>query len=109
MTIGAEELDEKLKNAGYDIPLVDPNFAAIQMLESYIRMGLKQSRVTYAPLREKKLKWYGDGGFNKIRPRGRFVDRFIQGEKYVHKGNCQKASKKYSQWLNHSKSGDTKL
>jgi allantoin racemase len=60
MTIVAEELDEKLKDAGYDIPLVDPNFAAIQMLESYIRMGLKQSRITYAPLREKKLKWYGD-------------------------------------------------
>jgi len=60
MAIVAEELDEKLKNAGYDIPLVDPNFAAIQMLESYIRMGLKQSRITYAPLREKKLKWYGD-------------------------------------------------
>lgn len=62
MTIVAEELDEKLKNAGYDIPLVDPNFAAIQMLESYIRMGLKQSRVTYAPLRDKKLKWYEEDG-----------------------------------------------
>jgi allantoin racemase len=60
MTIVTEELDEKLKSAGYDIPLIDPNFAAIQMLESYIRMGLKQSRVTYAPLRDKKLKWYGD-------------------------------------------------
>ncbi|OQX56752.1 hypothetical protein B5M50_07005 [candidate division KSB1 bacterium 4484_219] len=62
MTIIAEELKEKLKSAGYNIPLVDPNFAAIQMLESYIRMGLKHSRATYAPLREKKLNWYGEGG-----------------------------------------------
>ena len=58
MTIVAEELKEKLKNASYDIPLVDPNFAAIQLLESYIRMGLKQSKVTYPPVREKSLKWY---------------------------------------------------
>lgn len=58
MTNVANLLKEKLNEAGYDIPIIDPNFASIQLLESYIRIGLKQSKITYAsPLRKKRNWW----------------------------------------------------
>lgn len=43
----ASDLHEKLKKDGYDVPIIDPMFAATKMLESFISMGVKQSRLTY--------------------------------------------------------------
>lgn len=43
----ASVLQEQLKQKGYDVPVIDPIFAATKMLESLIAMGIKQSRLTY--------------------------------------------------------------
>ncbi|WCK52614.1 aspartate/glutamate racemase family protein [Aneurinibacillus sp. Ricciae_BoGa-3] len=43
----AADLQQKLKERGYDVPVIDPAFAATKMLESIITMGVKQSRLTY--------------------------------------------------------------
>lgn len=43
----ASELQMKLTEKGYDIPVVDPGFAATKLLEATISMGVKQSRITY--------------------------------------------------------------
>lgn len=43
----ASELQEKLKLNGYDVPVIDPAYAATKMLEFTIDMGIKQSRLTY--------------------------------------------------------------
>jgi allantoin racemase len=43
----AAELQARLKENGYDVPVIDPVFAATRMLESFISMGVKQSRLTY--------------------------------------------------------------
>ncbi|MBV7504858.1 aspartate/glutamate racemase family protein [Bacillus sp. sid0103] len=43
----AAELQQRLKENGYDVPVIDPAFAATRMLESLIAMGVKQSRLTY--------------------------------------------------------------
>jgi allantoin racemase len=43
----ASELQERLKENGYDLPVIDPAFAATKMLESLISMKIKQSRLTY--------------------------------------------------------------
>ncbi|MDY0395528.1 aspartate/glutamate racemase family protein [Virgibacillus halophilus] len=43
----AFELQERLKENGYDVPVIDPMFAATKMLESLITMKVKQSRLTY--------------------------------------------------------------
>ncbi|MDH4619353.1 aspartate/glutamate racemase family protein [Brevibacillus sp. AY1] len=43
----ASDLHDQLKSKGYDVPVIDPTFAATKMLESIISMGIKQSRLTY--------------------------------------------------------------
>ncbi|SFE93364.1 allantoin racemase [Bacillus sp. OV194] len=43
----AADLQARLKENGYDVPVIDPVFAATRMLESFIAMGVKQSRLTY--------------------------------------------------------------
>lgn len=43
----AAELQQRLKREGYDVPVIDPAFAATKMLESVIAMGVKQSKLTY--------------------------------------------------------------
>ncbi|MEH7522722.1 aspartate/glutamate racemase family protein [Bacillus sp. JJ1503] len=43
----AEELQNKLKQNGYDVPVIDPAFAATKMLENLIDMRVKHSRLTY--------------------------------------------------------------
>src|SRR5699024_8832212 len=43
----SSELQERLKEIGYDVPVIDPAFAATKMLESLISMRVKQSRLTY--------------------------------------------------------------
>lgn len=50
----AAELQERLKKVGYDIPVIDPVFAATKMLEGVITMGLKQSKLTYMTPPKKK-------------------------------------------------------
>ncbi|WP_409304880.1 aspartate/glutamate racemase family protein [Peribacillus sp. SCS-155] len=53
----AAELQEQLKQAGYDVPVIDPIFAATKMLESVISMGLKQSKLTYmTPPSKERIK-----------------------------------------------------
>ncbi|MBN6889443.1 allantoin racemase [Cytobacillus horneckiae] len=43
----AAELQAKLKDNGYDVPVIDPAFAATKMVETLVSMGVKQSRLTY--------------------------------------------------------------
>ncbi|WP_134698678.1 aspartate/glutamate racemase family protein [Ammoniphilus sp. YIM 78166] len=43
----AADLQQNLRERGYDVPVIDPGFAATKMLESVISMGIKQSRLTY--------------------------------------------------------------
>ncbi|MEH7332590.1 aspartate/glutamate racemase family protein [Neobacillus drentensis] len=53
----AEELQYRLKENGYDVPVIDPAFAATRMIESLITMGVKQSRLTYmTPPSKKRVK-----------------------------------------------------
>jgi len=43
----APSVQKKLLQEGFDVPVIDPAFAALKMLETCIAMGLKQSRLTY--------------------------------------------------------------
>ncbi|MEH7342398.1 aspartate/glutamate racemase family protein [Bacillus sp. JJ1532] len=53
----ASELQERLKQNGYDVPVIDPAFAATKMLEALIGMGVKQSRLTYmTPPSKQRIK-----------------------------------------------------
>ncbi|HBZ79145.1 MULTISPECIES: aspartate/glutamate racemase family protein [Brevibacillus] len=52
----AASLQERLKQHGYEVPVIDPSFASAKMLESLIAMGVKQSRLTYMPPRQKWRK-----------------------------------------------------
>lgn len=54
----AKSLQNKLKESGYDIPVIDPAFAALKILEVYISMGVKHSRLTYMRPPEKVRKWW---------------------------------------------------
>ncbi|MED4911109.1 aspartate/glutamate racemase family protein [Brevibacillus centrosporus] len=49
----AETLQNKLKEHGYDVPVIDPSFASAKVLESVIAMKVKQSRITYMKPTEK--------------------------------------------------------
>lgn len=57
MTKVSDNLYDRLLKAGYDVPIIEPTYAAIKLLEVYISMGLKQSRLTYMKPRHKKRKW----------------------------------------------------
>lgn len=53
----ASVLQEQLKQNGYDVPVIDPVFAATKMLETLITMGIAQSRLTYmTPLTKQRIK-----------------------------------------------------
>jgi allantoin racemase len=54
MAGAAEAIREKLLDNGYDVPVIDPTLAAVKLLEVYGQMGLKPSRLTYMPIREKE-------------------------------------------------------
>lgn len=56
MTKVSDNLHNRLLKVGYDVPVIDPTYAAIKLLEVYISMGLKQSRLTYMKPRYKKRK-----------------------------------------------------
>lgn len=55
----ADNLHERLKAAGYDVPVIDPFIAGIKMIETYVSMRLKHSRLTYMTPTEKERKWWG--------------------------------------------------
>ncbi|PLR79938.1 hydrogenase expression protein HupH [Bacillus canaveralius] len=53
----AAELQQRLKQNGYEVPVIDPVFAATKLLESLIAMGVKQSRLTYmTPPSKERIK-----------------------------------------------------
>ncbi|OIK14314.1 aspartate/glutamate racemase family protein [Bacillus sp. MUM 13] len=53
----AAELQTRLKQNGFDVPVIDPVFAATRLLESLITMGVKQSRLTYmTPPSKQRIK-----------------------------------------------------
>ncbi|WP_419881792.1 aspartate/glutamate racemase family protein [Peribacillus sp. B-H-3] len=53
----AAELQKRLKQNGFDVPVIDPVFAATRLLESLITMGVKQSRLTYmTPPSKQRIK-----------------------------------------------------
>jgi len=54
----AKNLEERLKAPGYEVPVIDPAWAAVKMVETYVSMGLKHSRLTYMAPREKPRKWW---------------------------------------------------
>jgi allantoin racemase len=54
MAGAAEAIREKLLVDGYDVPVVDPTLAAVKLLEVYGQLGLKPSRLTYMPIRDKE-------------------------------------------------------
>ncbi|MBO8167863.1 MAG: aspartate/glutamate racemase family protein [Thermoanaerobacteraceae bacterium] len=54
----AKNLHDRLKAEGYDVPVIDPAFAAMKMIESYIAMGVKHSRLTYMVPPDKPRKWW---------------------------------------------------
>ncbi|WP_018085004.1 aspartate/glutamate racemase family protein [Desulfurispora thermophila] len=56
----AHNLMQRLKEAGYDIPVVDPAFAAVMMVKNYVHMGLKHSRLTYMTPPVKPYTWWGN-------------------------------------------------
>jgi len=47
-------IHDKLLGDGYDVPVIDPTAAAIKLLEVYGQLGLKPSKITYMPVRDKQ-------------------------------------------------------
>jgi len=45
---------------GYDTVVLEAARSAMMSLEVYAAMGLRHSRLTYLPPREKERKWWGD-------------------------------------------------
>jgi allantoin racemase len=54
-----EKVEDGLAKQGYDIVLIELAQAALVMLETYVRMGLTQSGLTYRPPAKKLRKWWG--------------------------------------------------
>jgi len=48
------ELSQRLRERGYDVPIVDPSGAALKFAEALVKMGLKQSKLTYMKPPEKE-------------------------------------------------------
>ncbi|MDR1431587.1 MAG: aspartate/glutamate racemase family protein [Propionibacteriaceae bacterium] len=53
-----EAVAEELQNQGYQVPVIEAAQAGLIMLESYVRMGWKQSRLCYLPPRPKSRSWW---------------------------------------------------
>lgn len=49
----AETVEAGLHEAGYEIPVLEAARSAVMLLELNVKMGLKQSRITYMPVPEK--------------------------------------------------------
>lgn len=53
-----EQVEKALEEEGYRVPVIEAGQAAVVMLETFVRMHLYHSRVTYMPAREKaRLLW----------------------------------------------------
>ena len=50
-----EEVEKALNAEGYRVPVIESGQAALVMLETFVRMNLYHSRITYMPPREKVL------------------------------------------------------
>ncbi|WP_010255595.1 aspartate/glutamate racemase family protein [Treponema primitia] len=61
--IGVKEAVEKgLRADGYNTVVIEAAQASLMMCETYVRMGLSHSRITYMPPRDKERFWWtGDG------------------------------------------------
>jgi allantoin racemase len=58
--VGVKEgVEEGLAAEGYDVVIIEAARAALIMLETYVRMNLSHSRITYMPPREKPRTWLG--------------------------------------------------
>jgi len=56
----AEDAQQKLREKGYDTVVLEAARSAVMLLESCVLMGLRQSRLTYLPPREKTRRWWGE-------------------------------------------------
>jgi allantoin racemase len=56
-----EAVEAGLKSAGYDVTVLEAAQASLIMLETYVRMGYRHSRLNYLPPREKARTWWGGG------------------------------------------------
>jgi len=56
----AEQVQAQLLEKGYDTIVLEAARAAMMTLETYATMGLRHSRLTYLPPREKERKWWGE-------------------------------------------------
>jgi len=54
MTGVASDLGKMLKEKGYDVPVIDPSAASLKFAEALVRMGIKQSKLTYMEPPEKE-------------------------------------------------------
>ncbi|MDR2177681.1 MAG: aspartate/glutamate racemase family protein [Treponema sp.] len=54
-----ERVEEGLKIEGYNVVIIEAAQAALIMLETYVRMGLKHSIYAYPSPRDKKRTWWG--------------------------------------------------
>ena len=52
----ASDLSRMLKERGYDIPVIGPTAASLKFAEVLVRMGVKQSKITYMPPPEKERR-----------------------------------------------------
>jgi allantoin racemase len=55
----AEAVEEGLKAAGYDTVVIEAAQASLMLIETFIRMGWKHSKLTYMPPRQKDRLWWG--------------------------------------------------
>jgi allantoin racemase len=61
----AKELQRRLKQDGYDVPVVDPVGASLKFAEALVSMGLKQSRLTAMPPPKKDRTGFPAAGVGK--------------------------------------------
>lgn len=52
----AEELQEALRTAGFEVPVVSPTAAAVRQAETLVRLGLRYSRLTYVRPKDISLR-----------------------------------------------------
>lgn len=52
----ALDLSQMLKERGYDAPIIDPTAASLKFAEALVKMGIKQSKITYMPPPEKERR-----------------------------------------------------
>ncbi|WP_019119700.1 aspartate/glutamate racemase family protein [Brevibacillus massiliensis] len=57
----AADIQKSLAAKGYDVPVIDPIFAAIKMLESIVHMGIRHSKLTYMTPPPKQRTFCGRG------------------------------------------------